>query len=147
VPISKEEQIQQRRAKVLELSAQGLTQQEIADKLSAVVGVSQQTISRDLEYLEQESIAYVRNSTQNIAIEYRKVMSNFYQLRKLAWDSYNNPNTTEDTKLSLYNIIQNINNNIMNLLIVSDSIEAEILANEKQKAKQIQSQLTVDKVH
>jgi transcriptional regulator len=33
VRLSKQEQVQQRRTKVLELSSQGLTQQEIADRL------------------------------------------------------------------------------------------------------------------
>jgi len=47
VTITKQKQIEARRAKVLELSAQGLTQEEIAKKL---VAVSQKTVSNDLAW-------------------------------------------------------------------------------------------------
>jgi arginine repressor len=48
--ITKQQQIDQRRQAVLELSSQGLTQQEIADRLGPF-HISQRTVSRDLEWL------------------------------------------------------------------------------------------------
>jgi DNA-binding CsgD family transcriptional regulator len=49
VGITKEEQISQRQAKVLELSAQGLTEYEIVGEFSKMgVDISQKTISNDL---------------------------------------------------------------------------------------------------
>jgi hypothetical protein len=86
--ITKQKQIEARRIKVLELSAQGLTQEEISMKL---VAVSQKTVSNDLAWWRKESIAYIKNSGEHIALEYRKVLSNFYQLRKSAWEWFNKP--------------------------------------------------------
>jgi arginine repressor len=48
--ITKQQQIDQRRQAVLELSSQGLTQQEIADRLGPF-HISQRPVSRDLEWL------------------------------------------------------------------------------------------------
>ena len=59
VKISKEEHVKLRRDAVLELRAQGLTQQEIANKLSAF-GVSRRTIGNDLEYLRKNSLYHIR---------------------------------------------------------------------------------------
>lgn len=51
--ITREQQIEARRIKVLELSAQGLTQEEVKQRL---VTVSQKTLSNDLASWKQESI-------------------------------------------------------------------------------------------
>lgn len=52
MPISREQEIQFRRDRVLELSSKGLTQQEIAVQLK----YTQQTISNDLKYLQKKAI-------------------------------------------------------------------------------------------
>ena len=136
--ITKQKQIEARRAKVLELSAQGLTQEEIAKKL---VAVSQKTISNDLAWWRKESIDYIKNSGEHIALEYRKVLSNFYQLRKDAWEWYNKPDLDKDTKLALYHTLEHINNDIMNLLAAGDMIRLEYLEEQKQHSQDVKKEL------
>jgi hypothetical protein len=136
--ITKEKQIEARRAKVLELSAQGLTQEEIAKKL---VAVSQKTISNDLAWWRKESIAYIKNSGEHIALEYRKVLSNFYQLRKSAWEWFNKQDNDKDTKLALYNTLEHINGDIMNLLAAGDLIKLEDLERQKQYTQDVRNEL------
>jgi hypothetical protein len=138
VKITKEKQIEARRAKVLDLAAQGLTQEEIAKKL---VAVSQKTVSNDLAWWRKESIAYIKNSGEHIALEYRKVLSNFYQLRKSAWEWFNKSDVDKDTKLALYHTIEHINGDIMNLLAAGDLIKLEDLAQQKQYAQDIRNEL------
>ena len=136
--ITKQKQIEARRAKVLELSAQGLTQEEIAKKL---VAVSQKTVSNDLAWWRKESISYIKNSGEHVALEYRKVLSNFYQLRKSAWEWFNKPDIDKDTKLALYHTLEHINGNIMNLLAAGDLIKLEDLAQQKQHTQAIRKEL------
>ena len=136
--ITKQKQIELRRAKVLELSAQGLTQEEIAKKL---VAVSQKTVSNDLAWWRKESIVYIKNSGEHIALEYRKVLSNFYQLRKDAWEWYNKPDLDKDTKLALYNTLEHLNNDIMNLLASSDLIKLEDIQQQKEYTQSFRKEL------
>ncbi len=136
--ITKQKQIGARRAKVLELSAQGLTQEEIAKKL---VAVSQKTISNDLTWWRKESMDYIKNSGEHIALEYRKVLSNFYQLRKDAWEWYNRSDIDKDTKLALYHTLEHLNNDIMNLLASSDLIRLEDLEQQKESTQAVRKDL------
>ena len=136
--ITKQKQIEARRIKVLELSAQGLTQEEISMKL---VAVSQKTVSNDLAWWRKESIAYIKNSGEHIALEYRKVLSNFYQLRKSAWEWFNKPDIDKDTKLALYNTLEHINGDIMNLLAAGDLIKLEDLEQQKQHTQAVRKEL------
>ena len=136
--ITKQKQIEARRIKVLELSSQGLTQEEISKKL---VAVSQKTVSNDLAWWRKESIAYIKNSGEHIALEYRKVLSNFYQLRKSAWEWFNKPDIDKDTKLALYNTLEHINGDIMNLLAAGDLIKLEDLEQQKQHTQDVRNEL------
>jgi len=138
VRITKQKQIEARRARVLELSAQGLTQEEIAKKL---VAVSQKTVSNDLAWWKEESIVYIKNSGEHIALEYRKVLSNFYQLRKSAWEWFNKPDIEKDTKLALYHTLEHINGDIMDLLAAGDMIKLEDLEQQKQYSEGIRKEL------
>jgi hypothetical protein len=138
VRITKQKQIEARRAKVLELSAQGLTQEEIAKKL---VAVSQKTVSNDLAWCRKESTSYIKNSGEHIALEYRKVLSNFYQLRKSAWEWFNKPDIDKDTRLALYQTLEHINGDIMNLLAAGDLIKLENLEQQKHYAQDVRKEL------
>lgn len=138
--ISKEEQIKLRRNTVLELRAQGLTQQEIANKLSAF-GVSRRTIGNDLEYLRQNAYSIMQQQQRNIAFEYQQVLSNFYQLRKDAWTRFNDPKIDERHRFSLYHILMNLNHDILDTLAVGDMIEHEILESMQQNFKDMQNTL------
>jgi DNA-binding CsgD family transcriptional regulator len=67
VRLSKQEQVQQRRTEVLELSSRGLTQQEIADRLGPF-HISQRTVSRDLEWLGITSLRSNLSCLSNVLI-------------------------------------------------------------------------------
>jgi arginine repressor len=83
VEITKKEQIVQRQAKVLELSAQGLTQHEIVREFSKMgINISQKTISNDLAFLRKDAIEFVKQNREHVAFEFKQTLSNFYQLRK-----------------------------------------------------------------
>lgn len=132
--ITKEEQIEQRRSRVLELSAQGLTQYEIvADFEKMGISISQKTISNDLTALKKDAVEFVKKNREHIAFEYQQAFSNFYQLRKEAWKHFNTTKS-EGVKTSLYSILESINNNIMTLTSVGDIIEKEITAEQLQEA-------------
>jgi len=136
--ITKQKQIEARRIKVLELSAQGLTQEEISKRL---VAISQKTVSNDLAWWRKESVSYIKESSEHIALEYRKVLSNFYQLRRSAWEWFNKPDLDKDTKLALYHTIEHINNDIMNLLAAGDMIRLEYLEEQKQHTEDVRKEL------
>jgi transcriptional regulator len=74
---SQQQIINLRREKVLELSSRGLTQE-----IAAQLGTSQKTISNDLEWLRRDAIEFVHQNREHVALGYRKVMSNLYQLKK-----------------------------------------------------------------
>ena len=140
VKISKEEQIRLRRDRVLELRAQGLTQQEIANKLSAF-GVSRRTIGNDLDYLKKNALPNIRVHQQNIAFEYQQVLSNFYQLRKDAWTRFNDPRTNSHDRMMLYRILENLNHDILDALAVGDMIEDEALEAMKEDVQSMQKEM------
>ena len=129
--ITKQQQIDQRRQAVLELSSQGLTQQEIAGKLL----ISQKTVSNDLAWLKKDAVEFAKKSREHIAFEYRQATSNFFQLRKETWKHFNSTKN-ESIKTNLYGIIENINNNIMSLLAAGDMIELELLEKAKTQAEE-----------
>jgi DNA-binding transcriptional regulator LsrR (DeoR family) len=140
VKISKEEQIKLRRDAVLQLRAQGLTQQEIANKLSAF-GVSRRTIGNDLEYLRKNALNHIRAHQGNIAFEYQQVLSNFYQLRKDAWARFNDPRTDNHDRMTLYRILENLNHDILDALAVGDMIEDEALEAMKEDVQSMQKEM------
>jgi hypothetical protein len=58
--ITKERQIEKRRARLLELSAQGLTHYEIVANFEKIgISISQKTISNDLAFLKEDIEASV----------------------------------------------------------------------------------------
>lgn len=53
-------------------------------------------------------------------------MTNFYQLRKEAWNHFKSTES-ENVKTDLYGIIESINVDIMDLIAAGDTIELELL--------------------
>src|SRR5215204_2688319 len=145
VRLSKKEQIEQRRATVLELSSRGLSQQEISEKLQGIKGISQQTVSRDLEWLENNAIEYVKKNRQQMAVEYRKTLTNLIHLRKLIWQHFENANKPneeqDDLKIALYPIIQDVEQSIHNVLSGGYHIEAEIIKYGKEQNTELEEKM------
>jgi transcriptional antiterminator len=80
--VTKQQQITYRREKVLELSAQGLTQQEIARKLL----VSQKTVSNDINWLKNDAIEVIKRSREYLAFEYTKSLAVLDHIKKRAFE-------------------------------------------------------------
>jgi hypothetical protein len=142
VRLSKKEQIVQRRAKVLELSSQGLTQQEISERLGPF-HISQRTVSRDLEWLDKHSIEYVKKNRQQMAIEYQKAMTSFYHLKKKAWERFNKAEKDGNDELMIKygNIIIETTNDTMNYMSIGNMIDAELIKHAKQQAAEISEKM------
>jgi DNA-binding transcriptional regulator LsrR (DeoR family) len=121
---------------VLELSSQGLTQQEIANRLL----ISQKTVSNDLTWLKKDAVEFIKRNREHIAFEYKQAMSNFYQLRKEAWKHFSSTKN-DNVKTNLYGVIESINNNIMHLLSAGDMIELELLQKSKEQAEETREDL------
>ena len=143
--LSKKSQREHRRAAVLELAAQGLSQQAIAERLGAF-HISSRTVGRDLDYLRRESNEYVKKNMKHLAFEYRKVLSNFYQLRKEAWNHFNTTKN-EGIKAHLYQTMQDINNDIMNMLAIEDIIKMEVMLQEAKDKAEITRRGMNDIIH
>jgi hypothetical protein len=83
----KDDMIEWRRAKVLELSSQGYNQSEIATIMQ--VGIS--TINRDAIYLRQQAQENLKiHVQQKLPEEYQRCLTGMNQVLKLSWQIANN---------------------------------------------------------
>ena len=81
-----QQQIEWRRAKVLELSSQGYSQIEIATNLQ----MDKSIISRDLAYLRQQAQDNLKMHIQNkLPEEYQNCMVGINQVLKICWEIVN----------------------------------------------------------
>ena len=77
-----QQQIEWRRAKVLELSSQGYSQIEIATNLQ----VDRSIVSRDLAYLKQKAHENLKTHIQDkLPEEYQNCMTGINQVLKICW--------------------------------------------------------------
>lgn len=111
-----------------------MTQYEIVGEFKKMdINISQKTISNDIAWHRKDAVDYIKRNREQIALEYKLIMSNFHQLRREAWKHFRS--TGNDTvKSNLYGIIESINDNILNLLSVGDLIEIEMLQKAKQES-------------
>ena len=64
--------------------------------------VTRRTIGYDIEWLRKDCSNFVKDNKKFIAEEYKKVMSNFEQLRKEAWTQFRNiENKDSNSKATL----------------------------------------------
>jgi hypothetical protein len=81
-----QQQIDWRRAKVLELSSQGYSQIEIATDLQ----IDKSVICRDLVYLRQQANENLKTHIQNkLPEEYQNCMTGLNQVLKICWEIVN----------------------------------------------------------
>ena len=81
-----QQQIEWRRAKVLELSSQGHTQIEIATNLQ----IDKSVISRDIAYLRQQATKNLKTHIQDkLPEEYQNCMTGINQVLKICWEIVN----------------------------------------------------------
>jgi hypothetical protein len=102
-PQPKREHIEWRRSQVLDLSAQGRTEREIA----TILKVGPATVGRDLSYLDKQAQDNLKTHVQKrLPEQYQKCMNGLNQVLKMAWnivilDSINHANRIQ--ALSLIN--------------------------------------------
>jgi DNA-binding CsgD family transcriptional regulator len=125
MPISKEVEAQLRRDRVLELTSKGKTQTEIAD----ILNYSQQTISNDIIYLRKRAKENLQNHSQELPYHYEQALSNLTSVRKEAW-ALAEQTKDERLKASLFTIIKDVNESILEVLAAGDIIEKEVTAAE-----------------
>jgi predicted transcriptional regulator len=130
VKLNKKQQIEQRRALILELSSQGMSQEKIADILKPdVLKISQSVVSRDLEYLKENRIEYVKKNREQMVEEYQKTFVNLKTLRRDVFGYYRKARDDDNVELvmKLVPIIQSIEHTIHELVAAGDLIEAELI--------------------
>jgi hypothetical protein len=135
----KDDMIEWRRAKVLELSSQGHNQSEIATIMQ--VGIS--TINRDAIFLRQQAQENLKiHVQQKLPEEYQRCLTGMNQVLKLSWqiannntkgqdhnDNNNNTLTTGDerTRLQALSLINDCYKYIMDLttngVVITDAIK------------------------
>ena len=135
----KDDMIEWRRAKVLELSSQGHNQSEIAQIMQ--VGIS--TINRDAIFLRQQAQKNLKiHVQQKLPEEYQRCLTGMNQVLKLSWqiannnikgqdqnDNNNNTLTTGDerTRLQALSLINDCYKYIMDLttngVVITDAIK------------------------
>ena len=96
---TKKQQIEERRALVLELRSQGMTQAQISEKLQGVVGVSRKNIARDIEYWQKNRVEFVRRNRRQMSDEYENTYNNLLTLRRDIFVHYRK--AMEDNDISL----------------------------------------------
>jgi hypothetical protein len=110
----KRQQIEWRRAKVLELSSQGYSEREVAEKLQPLAPV---TVHRDLVYLNKQAKESLKIHLQDtIPEEYQRRRTAYNQISKQAWEIVNKPGIEDKTKLQALALISECEKNIMDLV-------------------------------
>jgi IS30 family transposase len=85
-------QVEWRRRQMFELSSKGLSQVEIARKLQ----IHESTISRDIEYLKEQSKENIRKYVEErLPEEYEKCLVGLTAIQREAWSAAEN---TQDTR-------------------------------------------------
>lgn len=144
MPISEQEQVDQRRTLVWKLYSRGYTQQEIANYLEEnhYPTVSRRQIGYDIEWHRKEATNFIKENRRMLAEEYKRAHSNLEDLRTEAWRQFEAITDPQSTvKTSLYDKIQSLTNNIMTLFSVGDTIEQELLKNMQAEAEDFRKEL------
>jgi hypothetical protein len=119
----KQQQIEWRRIKVLELSSQGYSEREIAEQLQPLAVC---TIHRDIVYLRKQAREKLQGHIhQTIPEEYQKAMNSLNQVLRMSW-SIANRTEDEKTKLQALALINDVNKYrtelVTNGVIVNDAL-------------------------
>jgi DNA-binding transcriptional regulator LsrR (DeoR family) len=78
----KQQQIDWRRARVLELSSEGYTRTEICQKLQ----LDRVTVHRDIQFLRQQALDTLhKHIHETIPEEYQRCLTGINQVLKMAW--------------------------------------------------------------
>jgi hypothetical protein len=142
VRISKKEHIRRRREAVELLDSQGLSQREISERLGPF-RISQQTVSLDLKHIRQQNLELLKRNGEDTVVEYRRALLNLFELRKKAWERYNDAYSKKnDDKIESFGtIIERLNNNILNLMSAGDIISAEVIKLTNERTRELEKEI------
>jgi hypothetical protein len=118
------QQIEWRRAKVLELSTQGRSQREIADIIHVGIG----TVNRDLVYLNEQAQDSLKTHTQERSPEqYQKCINGLNQVLKMSWNIVNSDSSSAANKLQALALVSDSYKYLMDLttngVVIIDAIK------------------------
>ena len=114
------ENIMLRRERVLQLSAQGKTQAEIANELG---GVDRSLISLDLAYLKCTAATNIKLWVDElIPLEFNKTIAGYNLIIKTAWQAAQDNNVDVRDRLSALSLLSSAYNDKMNMMTNSTII-------------------------
>jgi|SRR5215203_3144206 orotate phosphoribosyltransferase-like protein len=106
------QQIEWRRAKVLELSSQGRSQREIADTIHVGIG----TVNRDLAYLNKQAQDNLKSHVQErLPEQYQKCINGLNQVLKIGWNIVNSDSSSAANRLQALALISDSYKYVMDL--------------------------------
>jgi len=119
-----QEQIDWRRAKVLELLSKGETNQS---EIARMFQVDKSIISKDVDYLRRQAQGSLQNHIQEkVPEEYQKCLTGINQVLKTCWNIVNKDTTDDKTKLQATAIINDSYKYLMGLttngVVITDAI-------------------------
>ena len=120
----KQQQIEWRRGRVLELSSQGRTEREIA----TILQIGKTTVDRDLVYLRKQAQENLKSHIQErLPEQYQKCMIGLNQVLKMGWDIVHNDSSTAANRLQALALINDSYKYVMDLttngVVVTDAIK------------------------
>ena len=119
---TKQQQIEWRRDRVLELSSQGFSQSDIA----TVLHVTKSIINKDIAHLKQQARENLQHHIhETIPAEYQKAMNSLNQVLRMSW-SIVGKTEDEKTRLQALALINDVNKYrtelVTNGVIVNDAL-------------------------
>jgi predicted transcriptional regulator len=126
MPISREQEREERLARVWDLHSRGLKQAEIALEL----GWSQQQVSIDIRHLKSQKRFALSQHFRELPSQYDTVISNLEQIRTDVWKAVRATTSPRD-KAVLYSVLINVNEKYLEVLSLNDIILANVENAEK----------------
>ena len=120
----KQQHIEWRRARVLELSSQGRTEREIA----TILKVGPATVGRDLSYLNKQARENLKSHVQDrLPDQYQKCMNGLNQVLKIGWNIVQSDSSSAANRLQALALVNDSYKYLMDLttngVAVTDAIK------------------------
>src|SRR5215207_695841 len=126
------QQVEWRRAKILELSSQGRSQREIADIIHVGIG----TVNRDLAYLNKQAQDNLKTHIQErLPEQYQKCINGLNQVLKIGWNIVNSDSSSATNRLQALALVSDSYKYLMDLttngVVITDAIKFVQINKEK----------------
>jgi hypothetical protein len=120
----KQQHLEWRRSRVLELSSQGRTEREIAQILKVGTG----TVHRDVAYLNKQAQDNLKIHVQeHLPEQYQKCINGLNQVLKIGWNMVNSDSSTAANRLQALALVSDSYKYLMDLttngVVITDAIK------------------------